>query len=434
MTNSPNTINRRVLLIAYHYPPVKVSSGIQRTLKFSAYLRENGWEPMVLTISPRAYEQVSDEQMAEIPTEMVVARAFGLDTARHLSIGDRYPGWLAQPDRWVSWLPAAVWRGMAMIRRYRPAIIMSTYPIATAHLIGLSLKRLSGLPWIADFRDSMTEPGYPRDPATWRIHRRLEQAIIRRCDRAVFTTEGTLQMYAERYPDKPASNWSVIENGFDEENFRDAEAGFKSSPLGQSGQITLIHSGVLYPQERDPKPFFAALRTLKESGEISAGQLQVVLRATGSDDLYRPLLNDLGLTDMVKLAPTVSYRDALQEMLQADGLLLFQAGMCNHQIPAKLYEYLRAGRPIFALTDPIGNTASSLRAANALDIVDITDTDDIAAGLQRFIERIKADVCQGVPREIANLHSRRSRTRELALLMDQVVEGNPVSNGGPKVI
>ena len=434
MNNPPNPMNRRVLLIAYHYPPVKVSSGIQRTLKFSAYLRENGWEPMVLTISPRAYEQVSDEQMAEIPAGMELARAFGLDTARHLAIGDRYPGWLAQPDRWVSWLPAAVWRGTAMIRRFRPSIIMSTYPIATAHLIGLSLKRLSGLPWVADFRDSMTEPGYPRDPATWRIHRRLEQAIIRHCDRAVFTTEGTLQMYAERYPEKPASNWSVIENGFDEENFRDAESGFKSSLLGQPGQLTLIHSGVLYPQERDPKPFFAALRALKEAGKISAGQLQIVLRATGSDDLYRPLLSDLGLADIVKLAPTVSYRDALREMLQADGLLLFQAGMCNHQIPAKLYEYLRAGRPIFALTDSKGNTATSLRAANALDIVDITDVDSIAAGLQRFIKRLEEGISQGVPREIANLHSRRSRTRELALLLDQVADGNPVRNGRPKLI
>jgi glycosyltransferase involved in cell wall biosynthesis len=414
-------INRRVLLIAYHYPPVKVSSGIQRTLKFSAYLRENGWEPMVLTISPRAYEQTSDDQMAEIPDGMVVERAFGLDTSRHLAIGKRYPGWLAQPDRWVSWLPGAVWRGMAMIRKHRPAAIMSTYPIATAHLIGLCLQRLSGLPWLADFRDSMTEPGYPRDPLTWKIHRRLEAAIIHRCARAVFTTQGTLEMYAERYPEKPSSNWSVIENGFDDENFRDAEAGFDPKPLGQPGQITLIHSGILYPQERDPKPFFAALKALKERGDISAERLQVVLRATGSDHHYRPMLEESGLTDIVKLAPTVNYRDALREMLVADGLLLFQASMCNHQIPAKLYEYLRAGRPIFTLTDPIGNTASSLRTAEATDIVNIADANDIAAGLRRFLAKLRDGSGKGVRAEISNLHSRRSRTKELAALLEQVV-------------
>lgn len=412
--------NRRVLLIAYHYPPVKISSGIQRTLKFSAYLRENGWEPMVLTISPRAYEQTSDDQIAEIPEGMVVERAFGLDTSRHLAIGKRYPGLLAQPDRWVSWLPGAVWRGMSMIRRYRPSVIMSTYPIATAHLIGLSLQRLSGLPWVADFRDLMTEPGYPRDPLTWRIHRRLEAAIIRRCARAVFTTEGARAMYAERYPEKPASNWSVIENGFDDENFRDAESGFDRKPIGQPGQLTLIHSGILYPQERNPRPFFAALRALKDSGEIGPARLQVVLRATGSDHIYRPMLTELNLTDIVKLAPTANYREALREMLVADGLLLFQASICNHQVPAKLYEYLRAGRPIFTLTDPIGNTADVLRAAEAMDIVNIADADDITVGLRHFLGRLQDGSATGARREIANLHSRRSRTRELARLLDQI--------------
>jgi Glycosyl transferase 4-like domain len=413
-------MNRRVLIIAYHYPPVKVSSGIQRTLKFSAYLRENGWEPMVLTISPRAYEQISDDQMGEIPEGMVVERAFGLDTSRHLAICGRYPGWLAQPDRWVSWLPGAVWRGMAMIRKYRPAAIMSTYPIASAHLIGLCLQRLSGLPWVADFRDSMTEPGYPRDPATWKIHRHLESAIVRRCARAIFTTPGTLDMYAERYPEKPVSTWSIIENGFDDDNFRDAEAGLERKPLGQAGQITLIHSGILYPQERDPKPFFAALRKLKDSGDISAENLQVILRATASDGLYQPMLDELGLADIVKLAPTVNYLSALREMLVAEGLLLFQASICNHQIPAKLYEYLRAGRPIFTLTDPIGNTASSLRAAGATNIVNIADAEDIATGLRQFLAGLRARTATGVRRDIADLHSRRSRTKELAGILEQL--------------
>ncbi len=417
--------NRRVLLIAFHYPPVKGSSGVQRTLKFSAYLRENGWEPMVLTISPRAYEQISDDQMAEVPDGMVVERAFGLDTARHLAIGKRYFRWLALPDRWVSWWPGAVWRGMSMIRRHRPSVIMSTYPIATAHLIGLCLQRLSGLPWVADFRDSMTEATYPRDPLTWRIYRRIEESAIRRCARVVLTTQGTREMYAVRYPEKPASHWSVIENGFDEENFRNAESGFEKKSLGQVDQITLIHSGVLYPEERDPKPFFAALRALKDTGEISGDRLQVVLRATGSDHLYRQLISEIGISDIVKLAPTVSYREALREMMCADGLLLFQARICNHQIPAKLYEYLRAGRPIFTLTDPVGNTAESLRSADALDIVNIADAADITTGLRSFLERLRAGRAKGVQPEIANLHSRRSRTRELAVLLEEVISSDP---------
>lgn len=410
-------MTRRILIVAYHYPPVRGSSGIQRTLKFSAYLREHGWEPMVLTVDPRAYEQVGDDQMKEIPEGMVVERAFALNTAQHLAIGGRYLGWMAQPDRWVSWWPAGVWRGMQMIRQYRPDAIMSTYPISTAHLIALYLARRSGLPWVADCRDSMTEPGYPVDPLTWRTNRRLERAMVKTAKKVVFTTGGTLQMYAERYPEVPYHHWAVIENGFDEENFQQAERGFDPCALGNPGQVVLIHSGVLYPEERDPRPFFAALRTLKLAGEVTSTNLKVILRATGSDAMYTGMLREYGISDLVELAPSVSYRLALQEMLCADGLLLFQASMCNHQIPAKLYEYLRAGRPILALTDPVGNTADTLRASGADSIFDIADEADIARGMRKLLPVLRTGELSGVPRQVADLHSRHSRTAELAQLL-----------------
>lgn len=136
---------KRVLMIAYHYPPLRGSSGIQRTLKFSRYLSEHDWRPVVLSAHPRAYASTSNDQLAEIPKEVPVHRAFALDTSRHLAIKGRYLGALALPDRWVSWWFGAVVSGLRLIRRYRPEIIWSTYPIATAHLIALCLHRITGI-------------------------------------------------------------------------------------------------------------------------------------------------------------------------------------------------------------------------------------------------------------------------------------------------
>lgn len=417
-------MSRRILIIAYHYPPVRGSSGIQRTLKFSAYLREYGWDPMILTVNPRAYEQVADDQLGEIPQGVPVERAFALDTAQHLSLRGRYLRWMAQPDRWVSWWPAGVWNGMRMIRRHRPDVIMSTFPIATAHLIGLTLQRWTGLPWIADCRDSMTETGYPINPLTWRTNRRLEQAMVKHAAKVVFTTQGARQMYADRYSELPASRWAVIENGFDEENFLAAERDFAHRSLGPEGRATLVHSGVLYPAERDPRPFFAALQSMKSRAEVNQSNLRVVLRATGSDELYRQMLGEFGIADLVELAPSIDYRSALHEMMCADGLLLFQAAMCNHQIPAKLYEYFRAGRPIFALTDRLGNTADALRGAGAHDIVNIADSSDIEAGLRQFLSGVRAATIKGVQPEISSMNSRRSRTAELAGLLDASISAS----------
>src|SRR5450755_3913500 len=108
---------RRLLMIAYHFPPLRGSSGIQRTLRFVQHLPKFGWEPLVLTASPRAYEETSDDQMREVPEGTVVRRAFALNTARHLSLFGRYPGALALPDRWATWRFDAVATGLSMIKQ-----------------------------------------------------------------------------------------------------------------------------------------------------------------------------------------------------------------------------------------------------------------------------------------------------------------------------
>ena len=99
LTGSPTRrADRTVLLIAYHFPPVQGSSGMQRTLRFSQHLSKFGWQCVVLSISPRAYEARSSSTGNEVPPGVTVHRAFGLDAARQLSIAGRYPRSLALPE------------------------------------------------------------------------------------------------------------------------------------------------------------------------------------------------------------------------------------------------------------------------------------------------------------------------------------------------
>src|SRR5208283_4250746 len=126
----------KVLMVAYHFPPQAGSSGLLRSLKFCRYLPEFGWLPTVLTIDPRAYERTEDSQMVEVPAFVNVTRAFGLDSQRHLSLGKRYLRATALPDRWVTWLAGAIPAGLDSIKKRKIDIIFTTYPIATAVLIG----------------------------------------------------------------------------------------------------------------------------------------------------------------------------------------------------------------------------------------------------------------------------------------------------------
>jgi hypothetical protein len=228
-------------------------------------------------------------------------------------------------------------------------------------------------------------------------------------------------MYSERYPEVPADRWTVIENGFDEDNFAAAEDPV-SSQTTPSEKLTLLHSGLLYPSERDPTQFFQALSELKNEGAIDGNRLGIVLRASGHENIFQPMLERYEIADIVELAPPLPYSDALKEMLNADGLLLFQASNCNHQIPAKIYEYFRAKRPIFALTDPSGDTARTIIESGIDTLVPLDSCGEIKSGLVDFIQRLKNGSAPLATEAVIYSHSRKARTEQLAKLLNAVVE------------
>jgi len=409
---------KRILMVAYHFPPFAGSSGVQRTLRFVQHLPAFGWEPIVLTVRPEAYERTSKDLDAEVPPGVRVERAFALDAARHLTIGGRYPAFVARPDRWMSWRFAGVAAGMRLIRDCKPQLVWSTYPIATAHVIGRILHERSGLPWVADFRDPMAQDGYPADPRLWRSFKDIEEKAIRHARFSVFTTPGAARFYRERYPDA-AGRIDVIENGFDEESFTGLSGvDAARSPL-VPGALTLLHSGIVYPTERDPTMLFSALGRLSRNGSLGRGKFKLRFRAAGQDELLANLARENNLEELVEILPPIAYRPALEEMMRADGLLLLQAANCNEQIPAKLYEYLRAGRPILALTDPRGDTAATVRQAGLDSIARLDSIDEIQQLLERFIDQDRTQPLPVPDRSYVASASRKGRAASLAALLDR---------------
>ena len=404
---------KSLLMVAFHYPPYEGGSGVHRTLKFSRYLPQYGWRPIVLSADARAYPRTGKEQLCEIPAEAIIRRAFALDATRHLSIGGRYLRLSALPDQWANWWLCGVLKGFNLIRKFGPQAIWSTYPIATAHLIALTLHRLTGLPWIADFRDSMTEDNYPRDPWSRSFYLWIERRVVRHAAQLVFTAASARRMYMQRYQFLSADRCFLIPNGYDEEDFS-AINSFRPMEIADGRPLRLVHAGLIYSDDRDPRAFFRALSRLKSVGIISARTLIIDLRASGSEDLYRKLLHEFEISDIVHLLPPLPYKEALRDCASADALLLFQAASCNHQIPAKLYEYLRLRKPILALTPREGDSGTLLNKIGGAIIVDINDEEAIYQAIPSFLDSVKQKTLPVPGLEIVERFSRKYQAAQLA--------------------
>lgn len=413
-------MGRAVLMIAFHFPPAAMGSGHLRTLGFARHLPDAGWDPIVLSARPLAYSRTRPLESQSIPKGCTVQRAFALDASRHFAIAGKYPAFLSQPDRWASWWPAAMWKGLRLIRRHRVRAIWSTYPIMTAHCVAQTLSRITGLPWIADFRDPVASSVEPGNPYSVASQQRCETRVLAHARRIVFTTPGALDEYAQRFPvARQEGRLAVVPNGYEEASFADLPV---APPPLEGRPLVLVHSGLLYPEGRNPFPFFKAIANLKASGRISATTLNVVLRAGGFDSAYAQETQRLDISDIVTLAPPISNRDALVEQAGADALLLFQGSQFDRQIPAKLYEYLRIGRPLFALVGERGDTASLLRELGVAEPVPLEDVTAIEKFLITFVHALHSGRAPVLRPETVVRYSRREGAASLARMLDDLAD------------
>lgn len=414
-----HTATKKALMVAFHFPPQAGSSGILRTLNFAKYLPQNGWQPIVLSAHPRAYVECRDDLLKSIPADTQVVRAPALDAAKHLSIRGKYPGWFALPDRWGTWWPGGVWAGLRIIREQKPDVIWSTYPISTAHLIGATLAKRSGLPWIADFRDPMVNGAYPPNGLQRKAWQWIERRVVEGAARCVFTTERAAQMYRERYPAQ-AGKCVVIENGFDEEAFTGNQPNRMGVP---QDSFLLLHSGIIYPKDRDPSAFFEAIALLLEQGVLSRNRLCIRFRAPHHGDEVRALAERYGVADVVDVAPPIPYREAIAEMMGADLLLVFQGQHFNSQIPAKIYEYLRTRKPILGLVDKKGDTANQLNLFASVELADIQICLDIVAAMRKWLNhRLEGSFEDQlrIDAEKVQRFSRIAQAKTLALIAEKI--------------
>jgi glycosyltransferase involved in cell wall biosynthesis len=418
----------KILYVAFHFPPIQGSTGTIRTIAFTKFLAQAGWDIRVLTMRPEAYEDVAVENEALIPANVGVERAFGFDARTKVSVAGRYPGVLALPDRWQSWIFGGYRLGRRILRSWKPDVIVSTYPIPSAHAIGYLLSRRFHIPWVAEFRDPMLQDDYPSSALERIAYRYIERLVFKHAGKIIVTTPGCREMYMNRFSNRLDADVILIPNGYDPDFFIKLPQPNRPKP---SEHLTLLHSGLLYPDDRNPSSFFRAVRSLKESGDLDDAQVEFRLRASGNEEQYAKIITSLHIGTLVKLLPRVPYAEAVEEIRSADALMLFQGASCNNQIPAKLYEYMYAGKPILAFADPVGDTGRLLQSVGVTSIAPLEDERQIASLLRKFLKELRSGNAYTVPEQIAETFSRRHLAQKLGEVLSTAAKSSsprPESN------
>lgn len=455
----PVTPNNKVLIVAYAFPPV---GGIaaQRPLKFVRYLRDYGWDPIVLTTKD-AYSATMDASLLdEIPEGVEVIRVrdplsslvgkivgtgdgstssdSAIDSTRTRSrqsalkttLKTSLKKWKARllvPDDQVLWAiqAAKVGRQVALSRNIQ-CVYTTSGPHST-QLVGWWIRRTTNVKWVADFRDPWVDnlhfehSGRRKD-----LERGMEKAVFKRADHVITVTGRFQHLFHNQYP-AARTKISVIRNGVDPADFLQPVS--ERTEQTRSEVFRFFYAGILY-QRRSPHRFFQALSLLLQRQVVHPSQIRVEFAGvfdypghTENADLVRTLKLENVVTDLGYLPRS----RVLERMQASDALLLIgETGQkATQYVPGKLYEYLFAERPVLAMVEE-GESAEILRTTRTGIVVSPHDVTAIASAIQDLVQKRNGVAGFDPQWPIISQYSRVTQTEELAKLLNRVV--NPMQS------
>lgn len=369
----------KVLIITYYWPPGS-GAGVQRWLKFSKYLPDFGWEPVILTIDPEnaAYPVTDNSLSDDLRSTVNIHKTPAIDyfsiykkdktkipAAGFANSADStlfgkllrfIRGNFFIPDPRKGWNRFAFKKACEIIGTEAIKYVITTSPPHSTQLIGLKIKnKYPGIKWIADLRDPWTDiyyydQFYPTFISK-AIDRNYEKRVLKSADRIITVGKSLKNLFSEKIPGIE-SKIGVLTNGFDEDDFAGVAA---STPE----RFAISYIGTL----SDSYPVNGLLKALSD---LQKNGLDFVLRFVGTVSVnQKNLLRAKFDEKTLEFIPYVDHSVAIRYMLETTLLLLVIPDHKSNKsiITGKLFEYIATGKPVICLGPEDGDAAEIINQA-----------------------------------------------------------------------
>jgi glycosyltransferase involved in cell wall biosynthesis len=461
----PMQPNKTLLVIAGEFPPLKTIGRI-RTVKFVDQLRAHGWHTIVVTLTPTGSEPNYDAKLlSEIADGVEVIRlplpdiegkiagfakkllgrspapasnpvsggqpattvqtsaarppSGGLLDKAHAAVRWVLKTFVFIPDDYRPWARAVTEECLRLCAERKIDAIYTTLPPFSSMFAGYELRKATGLPWLADYRDLWYGDVLREWLPEWRKRQefRMEKRLLQEADVVITVSEPKTEYMKRQHPQIKA-RWETLTNGYDVDIYSGRG---RTRTLGQ-GPIEFVYTGRLFKNRRG-YAFAEALGRLKQSDPPLAENVRVRILGGVDPEIkarYDEILKRHGIAHLYDFAGDVAYNDAMNAQINCDYLLLIvdTGETSDGVIPGKLFEYVAARRPIFALCDA-GATQQIIERAGLGKAVPAESVEACEAMLREWLAR-------PVPEEVAADNDylaqfdRRAITQRLAKLLDEV--------------
>jgi hypothetical protein len=453
---------KKVLIITYYWPP-SGGAGVQRWLKFTKYLRDYGWEPVIYT--PENPESPNNDTSLEkdIPKNLTIIKtkiwepynfykmfigqkkdqkvnAAFLTESKKPKKFEKIAVWIRGnffiPDARKFWVKPSVKYLVNYLKQNPIDAVISTGPPHSMHLIALGLKRKLNIPWMADFRDPWTNIDFYSKLMLTSFadhkHKRLELDVLNSADAVTCVGQTWLNELEEIYNKSPRtsplstgregtgvsthvwvnSKFRFISNGYDPDDY-------SSGKVETEKKFSLVYIGTL-DKSRNPRILWKTLSDIVKKNRQFANDLQLKLVGKTDIAVTEDIENNRLLPYLEKI-PYLTHAEVTQVQKKSQVLLLLINNTPNAMgiTTGKFFEYLAAKRPILCIGPKGGDADKILTETNGGLISDYEDSKTLEANILYFYNKYK----QGnLPSESVNIekYSRKILTGEVANVLNTI--------------
>lgn len=405
--------------------------GVQRTLKFAKYLREFGWEPVVITDSPKKYYAVDGYLLEEAIRSGIKIERTGepvndaskiVTTAPKESLR-RFLSRTAQlfliPDNKKFWKKKALKKVDEIWDKYGGFnVVYATAPPYTDFLIGQEVKSRYKIPLVIDYRDAWVDSpvlNYYPTPFHKMSNMRLEKSVLKDANKIITTNRRVKELIISRYQNIDYNEVKIIPHGFDADDFRAADDG----ELPAKTKMRFTYSGSFYT--RNPKFYLEAISKFFIKYPELKREVEFCFVGVVSKD-FSAAAKSLGIEDAIKVTGYVDHLACVKYLLASDVLFLMISTGENDDaaMPGKVGEYIGSRKNIIA-SIPEGVTKKMLEKYEAVTFAS-EDPAELMEVFHEHYELYKAGRLPKPSEEMIQQYDRKDLTYELAKELNLLVD------------
>ena len=371
---------KKVLVVAYAFPPVG-GAGVQRVAKFSKYLGEFGWEPVLLTVKNPSVPAFDANQIKDVPADCRIYRTRTFEPSYKFKVGfskinspsqtnqrikkalRNIQHMLMMPDPQILWWPGLFISLVRIVRIERINCLFVTAPPFSALVPVVFVGKMLGLPVVADFRDDwhfsrLYLENASKSAFAIKTDMMLERYVVSKCSALTVATASYVRHIYDRNPSVNRNKGHVITNGFDGDDFKgfSMEGGTDNSEV----RVTFVYCGTVW-KATSLLPFIKAVKALFKKYPNLESKISVKVFGRVVQQEMESLQKH-GIEKNFVFEGYVPHNTSIKAMCAADILLLTLSDLpgSDQIIPGKTFEYMATGKHILAIV-PEGETSRLLK-------------------------------------------------------------------------